>query len=277
MRPLRVRLVQANSEDDENHFGLSVAPAAAPPDIIVWPEYSFVSDPRRSTHLWKRLADLARERRCYLLFGAEDQFDAGSPNGFRNTAYLLNRDGALVGTHVKNHTVHFFRDGVPGTQARALQTDLGRIGVAICFDMDYPDVARRLTEDGAELFLVPNMDPEEWGPIQRAQHRAMFRMRAIECGRELARADVAAGTSAVNRFGGEIGRVPSSAPAVLDVTLRRSRELTPFARGGWRFGPLCFVGTLAALAGRLFAHRRRRSGPAEAIPDTLSSRPNRSV
>src|SRR5439155_26904263 len=117
-----------------------------------------------------------------------------------------------LGKHVKNHTVHFIRDGVAGTESPAIQTPIGRLGVAICFDMDYPDVARRLAQDGAEVFLVPNDDPQEWGPIQRAQHRLMFEMRAAECGRWLARADVAGGTSVAMPNGRQIVQIHTSEP-----------------------------------------------------------------
>ena len=69
------------------------------------------------------------------------------------------------------------------------------------------DEARRLAQDRAELFVVPNMGPLEWGAVERQQHRLMFRMRAAECGRWLARADVAGGTSVVDPDGVETARV----------------------------------------------------------------------
>jgi apolipoprotein N-acyltransferase len=194
---------------------------------------------------------VALENHAYFLFGAKDQFNPADEAGYWNTAFLIGPDGALIGKHVKNHTVHFFRDGVPGTQARAIPTSLGRLGVAVCFDMDYPDVARRLTEDGAEVFLVPNDDPPEWGPVQRVQHRLMFQMRAAECGRWLARADVAGGTSAAAPTGQEIARVSTTQAVSLDVTIGRETGKTLFIRGGWRFGQGCFAALLALWAAGL--------------------------
>jgi apolipoprotein N-acyltransferase len=238
---LTVRLVQAGSDDEDSLFALS-RPAPGPPvDMIVWPEYSFSSDPQRDARLWQKLAAVARDNRAHLLFGAKEVIDPTDEAAFRNTAFLLDPQGRLVGRHVKNHTVHFVRDGVAGRTARAIPTSLGRLGVAICFDMDYPDVARRLAQDGAEVFLVPNMDPREWGPVQRAQHRLMFRMRAAECGRWLARADVAGGTSAVAPTGREVARVATSDPVKLDATVGRETGLTPYVRGGWRFAASCLL------------------------------------
>ena len=243
-RPLHVRLVQANSEDEDSFYRLSrpdAGQSALKPDVIVWPEYSFVRDPRLEPKLWQKLQRVAQEQSAYLLFGAKDQFDRDDQNHYRNTAFLLDPNGREAGRHVKNHPVHFIRDGAAGTGASAISTSLGRLGVGICFDMDYPDVARRLAADGAEVFLVPNDDPPEWGAVQRVQHRLMFQMRAAECGKWLARADVAGGTSAAAPNGQETARVTTTNSARLDVTVGRNQRQTIFVRGGWRFGQLCLL------------------------------------
>lgn len=257
-RGLRIRLVQAGSEDEESFLTLSRAVPGKPVDLVVWPEYSFMGDPHRDGRLWHRLQEVARSNRSHFLFGAKDLIDPADEAAFRNTAFLLDPRGELIGRHVKNHTVHFVRDGVAGKTARAIPTTLGKLGVAICFDMDYPDVARRLAEDGAEVFLVPNMDPLEWGPVQRAQHSLMFRMRAAECGRWLARADVAGGTSTVAPNGREMKRVPGSEPAKLEDVVGRESGRTIYVRGGWRFGQACLL-ALALGCGVAVAAMPRRS------------------
>lgn len=261
-RPLNVRLVQANSEDEEGLFGGTRRPWAVPPDTIVWPEYSFVTDPRQTRGLWSKLERVPQENHCFFLFGAKDQFDPDRPAGFRNTAFLLDPSGEPVGTHVKNHPVHFIQDGLPGRESRAIPTALGRIGVSICFDNDYPDVARRLAEDGAEVFLVPNDDTTEWGPMQRAQHRLMFQMRAAECGRWLARADVGGGTSIAAPNGQETAHVDTTEPTVLDGVVGRETRKTVFVRGGWRFGQACLAAAFALFLWALVpdAYRRNRRG-----------------
>ena len=249
----RVRLVQASSEDDESLFGLSQLPTASPLQVIVWPEYSYVSDPRANPKLWSKLREVARQHRCYFLFGAKDQFDPKDDTRFRNTAFLLDPTGRVLGRHVKNHTVHFIRDGVPGTDAHVFPTTCGVLGVAICFDMDYPDVARRLANNGAESFLVPSDNPLEWGPVQHAQHRQIFQMRAAECGRWLATTDVAGSTFLVAPSGHIVQSVQTTDAATLDVTIGRTTERNLFLRGGWRFGQFCLTLLIAAfLGGALF-------------------------
>jgi apolipoprotein N-acyltransferase len=118
--------------------------------------------------------------------------------------------------------------------------------------MDYPDVARRLTEKGAELFIVPNMDPKVWGPVQQAQHRLMFQMRAAECGRWLARADVAGGTSVSSPTGQEVARVNTDKPVKLEAQVGREVYRTLYVRGGWRFGQACLAGLLVLCGFAIF-------------------------
>jgi apolipoprotein N-acyltransferase len=250
-----VRLVQANSEDDDSLFRLSRGPAAAAPRLIVWPEYSYVSDPRRNPKLWKQLQTLPRESGSYFLFGAKDQFDPGDPDKFRNTAFLLDPQGDLIGQHVKNHTVHFIKDGTAGTDANVFPTTFGALGVGICFDMDYPDVARRLVDNGAEFLVAPSDNPLEWGPVQHTQHKQLFQMRAVECGRWLATTDVAGNTFLVAPTGRIVQSVTTTDPTVLDVTIGRLQERNLFVRGGWRFGQVCLTLLVAGFLWALWPRR----------------------
>jgi apolipoprotein N-acyltransferase len=267
-RPLTVRLVQAMSEDEESFFSLALpAPGEPRPDIVVLPEYSFVTDPMRQPKLLAKLRNVAQTNGSYLLFGAKDEQNARDDTTFRNTAYLFAPDGSEAGRHVKIHLVHFLKDGISGTTARALSTPLGRLGVSICFDNDYPDVARRLAADGAEVFLVPNAEPLEWGDVEPTQHRLLFQMRAAENGRWLARADVAGGTSVVAPNGQTTAHVTTREPTVLTAQVGRSRAVTLYTRGGWRFGPFCLMGcfVLWALSWRIPQHDSPTGRTASAV------------
>jgi apolipoprotein N-acyltransferase len=270
-RPLKVRLIQSMA--DESYFLPRTKEAkAAATDIVVWPEYAVMEDP--TNRLWPRIQEAAQESGALLLFGGTDYQGRKNDEVFKNTAYLLGPNGTILGKHVKNHTVHLISDGIRGTEAKALPSPLGKLGVAICFDMDYSDVARRLAADGAEVFLVPNMDPGEWGPVQQAGHRLLFAMRAMENGRWLARADVAGGTS-VNAPTGQItARVQTSEDAVLDATVGRATGQTLYTRGGWVLGPLCTwlsaLGVLAALSRSL----RRRGAASQASASRSAAPPS---
>ena len=259
-RPLKVRLVQTMA--DENYLTAQTSTAKdAGIDIVLWPEYAVMEDP--TNRLWPRIQAAVRSSGAHLIFGGKDYQGHRSDEIYKNTAYTLSPQGEILGKHVKNHTVHFINDGIKGTEARAVPTPLGKIGVGICFDMDYSDVARRLAADGAEVFLVPNMDPGEWGPVQAQGHRLLFAMRAMENGRWLARADVAGGTSVNAPTGQVTARVSTPGDATLDATVGRIPRKTLYTRFGWAFGPLCtWLSLLSGVAAviRSLADRRRATG-----------------
>ncbi len=255
---LQIRLVQADSEDEESLFGGSRQAAERRLDLIVWPEYSFVSDPMRQPKLRAKLTALPRETGSHFLFGAKAHENPANAADFRNSALLLDPSGTEVGRHVKVHTVPFIQDGIAGTSVRAIQTQIGRIGVAICFDTDFPDVPRRLVEDGAEVIIAPSNNPREWGPVQAVQQRQMLQIRAIECGRWLAVADVAGGTVVVDPTGTVTNRAPSAEPCVVDAEVSLVQGRTLFVRGGWRFGETTFVGLIVLLVAAASQPRTRR-------------------
>jgi apolipoprotein N-acyltransferase len=239
--PLKVRMVQATCDDEDDLFKLSRVSPEFRPDIVLWPEYALHIDPMHDAGTWDKLRGFTRNARAYLVFGATERVKESSDEPFYNTAFVMDPSGTIVGRHHKNHPVHLIKDGLPGKSARAIPTSVGKLGVAICFDMDYPEVARKLAQDGAEVFLVPNMDPAEWGPVQPAQHRLMFQMRAAECGKWLARADVAGGTSVSAPNGQDVARIASGEPGRLDATVGKNRNRTLFVQGGWVFGPACLA------------------------------------
>ena len=95
-----------------------------------------------------------------------------------NTAYLLDR-GVLAGSYRKLHLFSLMgedRSLDSGDAVLVADTSVGRIGVMICYDLRFPELARRLALEGAEIIVVPG----EW-PKPREEHwRTLLRARAIE-------------------------------------------------------------------------------------------------
>ncbi|SNX70270.1 predicted amidohydrolase [Cereibacter ovatus] len=69
---------------------------------------------------------------------------------------------------------------VPGQGLRVFQTPLGRIGVAICYDSEFPLLARALVEAGAEILLVPSCTDTVAG-FTRVRVGAMARALENQC------------------------------------------------------------------------------------------------
>jgi hypothetical protein len=77
----------------------------------------------------------------------------------RNSSVLLGRDGRIVGVYHKNFPTHGELDIgiIPGTETPVFETDFGRLGLTICFDLNYWEVGSRLCANKAELVLWSSM------------------------------------------------------------------------------------------------------------------------
>jgi predicted amidohydrolase len=122
-------------------------------------------------------ASLARRQHCYLVFGGVflDDPDSGACS---NAAVVIDREGQLLGRYVKVHPV--LDDGgqegkivleggvLPGKEYNVFDLDFGRVGIQICYDIEFPEGWRRLAEGGAELVLFPTQSPQRTRPAMYA-------------------------------------------------------------------------------------------------------------
>jgi len=95
-----------------------------------------------------------------------------------NTAYVLD-SGQQIATYRKLHLFSSMGEDrylKAGDKTLVCQTSAGRIGVAICYDLRFPELFRKLALEGAEIICLP----AEW-PVPRDMHwRTLLRARAIE-------------------------------------------------------------------------------------------------
>jgi len=66
---------------------------------------------------------------------------------------------------------------VPGHDARVIDTPAGKVGLAVCYDMRFPELFRVLSRQGAEVFVVPSAFTV---PTGKAHWESLLRARAIE-------------------------------------------------------------------------------------------------
>ena len=99
------------------------------------------------------LGDLARRLKIWVVAGIYER--AGSR--IYNTAVLIGRDGSLAGRYRKMSLPDEEIEGgiTPGTETPVFDTDFGRVGLMICWDSSYPEVAHALAARGAEVILMP--------------------------------------------------------------------------------------------------------------------------
>ncbi|MBX5446534.1 carbon-nitrogen hydrolase family protein [Sphaerobacter sp.] len=107
------------------------------------------------------------------------------PGAPRNTVSLIDRHGEIVLTYAKVHTCDFGLEAAltPGDDfpVCTLDTAAGpvRVGAMICFDREFPESARLLMLNGAEIILTPNACPLEPNRIGQFRSRAFENMVGV--------------------------------------------------------------------------------------------------
>jgi len=99
------------------------------------------------------LGQLARDLNSYVVAGLMEREGASA----YNTAVLIDRHGVLVGKYRKIYLPREEVEGglTPGQSYPVFDTDFGRMGLMICWDIQYADPARALALGGAELIALP--------------------------------------------------------------------------------------------------------------------------
>ena len=95
-----------------------------------------------------------------------------------NTAYVIDR-GELVGSYRKLHmfsTMGEDRFLSPGDRTLVVPTSVGRLGIAICYDLRFPELFRKMALEGAEIICLP----AEWPKPRQDPWRTLLRARAME-------------------------------------------------------------------------------------------------
>ena len=128
----------------------------------------------RDQAFYTHFQSLARELRMAVAL----TFLERAPDGPRNTLSLLDRTGTEVLAYSKVHTCAFDKEAplVRGTSfpVATLTTAQGdvRVGAMICYDREFPESARILMLNGAELVLTPNACDLETNRLEQYRARA---------------------------------------------------------------------------------------------------------
>ena len=139
----------------------------------------------------------------------------------RNSSVLIDRSGEIVGVYHKNVPTHGELDLgiIPGTEAPVFETDFGRVGMTICFDLNYWEVGHAICDNKPELVVWSSM----WTGVR------MMSRWAIEFGFHMGGVYAAAGSfvdpagrpiCSVSRQASDATGVAPLVTATLDLDLR---------------------------------------------------------
>jgi len=245
------------------------------PDLVVWPENALQTQLDEPA-LGRTVTALARL--APLLAGAPHHDTRGGVTRSYNSATLLRRDGSRArydkrlllpfsetqpvaglgfGARGELDVGHYSAGAAPGVYALGPQ----QIGVLICMEALYPELAREAASLGASVLVVPSNDGWYLGSGGARQHLYQVVFRAIETGLPLVRA-TSTGVSALVAPDGTIdAELDSGAEGVLRGRTRQRLSPPPYLRVGDAFAISCLLLTLGAALAPAARARRRRSGP----------------
>lgn len=130
------------------------------------------------------MSNLAKKHQVYIIAGSIPEKSNGR---IYNTAYMFDRTGKLIAKHRKMHLFDIdIKDGVyfresdtltEGDQVTVVETEFGKIGLAICYDIRFPELSRLMALKGAEIIILPASFNMTTGP---AHWELSVRMRALD-------------------------------------------------------------------------------------------------
>lgn len=130
-----------------------------------------------------RLCAAAKAASIYLIVG---MFERNPEDDIRawNTTLLIDNHGKILHAYRKTHLYDAFsyqesRNIIPGDNPiKVVETELGRIGLMVCYELRFPEIARELALQGADVLIVPTA----WvhGPLKEQHFQALVSARALE-------------------------------------------------------------------------------------------------
>ena len=163
-------------------------------DLIVLPEFFNtgiesnalinLAEPQDNNETLEFLSGLAKEYKSYLLAGSIMETRDGK---LYNTSRLLDRNGEEVAKYDKIHLFDSFGGNehtycTAGDKVVVVDTDFGKVGLAVCFDIKFPSHYIELVKRGAEIIVEPAAwcSPKKFADYKKEEWILMNRARALD-------------------------------------------------------------------------------------------------
>ncbi|WP_407413361.1 carbon-nitrogen hydrolase family protein [Methanobrevibacter sp.] len=199
MTKIKLALCQMNVVDDKkenlNKASLMIKESASEnADFIILPEmficpYSndkFIEycEEETASPTLKRISHLANENNVYILAGSIPEKENDK---LFNTSYLFDKNGEIIAKHRKMHLFDIdvkdkitFKESdvlTAGNDITIAETEFGKVGIGICYDVRFPELARLMVEEGALILFYPGAFNMTTGP---AHWELLFKSRALD-------------------------------------------------------------------------------------------------
>jgi len=281
--PLRIGLAQGNIDQsvkwDESfqketlqiYEKLSSKVAEEKPDLIIWPETAtpfFFQDAKEYQPF---ILDIPKKTNAFLLFGTPSYKIQKGKVSHYNSAYLFSPTGEWVGKYDKIHLVPFgeyvpmrdllffigslgegIGDFKSGNEIFNFSLPQGKFGVLICFEIIFPDLARRFVKKGANFLVTITNDAWFGRTSAPYQHFSTAAFRAVENRVFVARAANTGITGLIDPKGKIVKQGRIFTEEAMNGTIRLSNRKTFYTLYGDVFAWACTVFSLLLLAYALF-------------------------
>jgi apolipoprotein N-acyltransferase len=218
--------------------------------IVVWPESTVPLSYTQTDFFRNELEQLSRQHNIDIILGSVAT-DPARPARLWNSAFLVS-NGTTAGHYDKIRLVPF-GEYVPlrrmlffaeklvhavgefefGTNATPL-AGKRMYGLAICYEVVYPQIARAQVKNGADVIVTITNDAWYDGTSAPAQHLAQARMRAVEGDRYLLRAATTGISAFIDPTGRVLEAIPSGEEGIIYAKFQARTSTTPYVRfGDW--------------------------------------------
>ncbi|MBC8418478.1 MAG: apolipoprotein N-acyltransferase [Proteobacteria bacterium] len=248
------------------------------PQLIVWPETSLPFFFQDSLRFSPEMFSLAEESGAILIFGSPAYKRIQGAIRYYNRAYMIAPDAQQVKYYDKMHLVPFGEyvplkkylpfinrlvtaagDFATGEKLTPLNTGDLSLGTLICFEAIFPELARTLAREGANIFV--NITNDAWFGMTSApyQHLSMAVFRAVENRRPMVRA----ANTGFSAFIEPTGAIRSQSHLLTEQVLEGSvtpgtSPLTFYSRYGDLFAIALLIISFARILSCLWVRQRQR-------------------
>jgi apolipoprotein N-acyltransferase len=285
----RVTVVQGNIKQSEKwdqayqsatiaiYNRLSLAAKAQRPDLVVWPEsaapFYFLFEAGPTAKVMNGIEEVG----ATFLIGSPSFERSAEGVVYYNSAYLIGPRGEVLSRYDKAHLVPYgeytpFKEWLPflgkmvehvgdfrpGPKGKTMFWDGCRLGVQICYEIIFPDLARAQVKNGASLLI--NITNDAWYGRTSApyQHFSMTVFRAVENRRALARA----ANTGISGFVDPVGRVLALTPIFQEAELTHAlpllNDMSVYTRFGDVFAQACLAASLLGVGAGVWRSRKRK-------------------
>lgn len=167
-------------------------------DLIILPEmfncpyenekFMEYSEEAENSYTLDLISEIASEEKKYIIAGSIPEKEATSTSEkIYNTSFMFNQKGKIIAKHRKMHLFDidvkgkiYFKESdtlTAGNQITIAETSFGKIGIGICYDIRFPELARLMALEGADILCYPGAFNLTTGP---AHWEMLFKARACD-------------------------------------------------------------------------------------------------